>query len=224
MIHLFETRLALDLPLVTGRKTQPASEDTIREIVSFWLDIAGTFCGRQTVQSPCYAIALYSPRYEQIIRSYSFPKWVILADHSKYDPKNILAEFSGEPASFSRVDADDWYANDYAAYLESSLAGIKEPREFFLHNSYYQYDRRRDVTSANPVVHSSPPFASFVYREINNDSLNLPLSPVIGDHSKFKTWPHRKVVGCFAMQSIGRNLANVWQAKDVVPGIPNRFK
>jgi len=214
MNHIFITRIAVLLGgkakiTHTKQKIYSTISDRLNDVVKYWQRHASRFYELQSKDDPFKVYLVYSPCYEHIVRSFEFPNWCVLTKDRKIDrirSPEIYNAYDGQKLSVSRIDADDWYSNDYFEYLNCSAnePGVKT----HLHKNIRLYDRSSKKISV-PQPFSSPGFASIVFNEF--DKSLIPLNTTLWPHGDIKRRPHVTPEHTYCMQSVGCNVVNKWR-------------
>jgi hypothetical protein len=223
MHHVFITRLAVDMrkPKKSNfdrlRRMFDTIEDRIDNIITYWQEHASQFYTNQTIDSPFTVYLVYSPVYESVVRSYSFPEWAIpvtVTDLDRITHPHIYDRYDMKSLSVSRLDADDWYANDYFEYLERDheIGYIDKQLTIHLHKFVNQYNRSSKLLSG-PVRFSSPGFASITFNEFRKSY--MPVNMRLWPHGSIKKYKHQTPTELYGIQSVGLNVVNKWRHNNV---------
>lgn len=214
MNHIFVTRMAVVLGgrariTKTLNKQYDTPRDRIDDIIKYWFDVASKFYTQQTVDQSFKVYVVYSQCYEDVVRSYTYPEWCVLTCDKSIDKmRNVgdFKEYNDMPLSLSRVDADDWYSNDYFEYMSATPGD--EYLTTHLHKRIRLYNRNTNKIST-PQRFSSPGFASITFPKFNVNRLptNLPLWP----HGNIKRRQHFTPNKIYCVQSVGCNVVNKWR-------------
>jgi len=223
MHHVFVTRLAVDL-----RKPKSANLDRLRRgfntieeridgIINYWQEHASQFYVNQTIDSPFTVYLVYSPVYECIVRSHDLPPWAIpttTTDLDRVTHPHIYDKFDTKRLSVSRVDADDWYVNDYFEYLERDheIGYVDKQLTVHLHQFINQYNRSSNLLSG-PVRFSSPGFASLTFNKFYK--ANMPINMRLWPHGSIKKYKHQTPTELYGIQSVGINVVNKWRHNNI---------
>ncbi len=216
MTHLFITRIAVELGgsariTKTQHREYSSPNDRIDNIIKYWLSHASKFYTRQTKDCPFRVYLIYSGKYKDVIMSHTFPEWVTLSTNKNLDRPTgkVYEKYLDQRISVSRIDADDWYSDDYFDYLSTDHkpTDLTNNTTTVLHQSIRFFCRYRQVVS-KPVYFPSPPFGSIIF----NKYLDAPIL-------RFRLWPHGNIIKrphlvpdkCHAMQSVGCNVVNKWR-------------
>ena len=214
MNHVFITRIAVVLGgkarvTHTKQKIYSTIKDRLNDVIQYWQDHASKFYELQTIDNPFKLYPVYSPCYEDVVRSFDYPDWCVLTTNRMVDRTkhpDIYNAHHDQKLSVTRVDADDWYSNDYFDYLNrcASLAG----QHTYLHKKIRLYDRISNKIST-PQPFSSPGFASMVFNTF--DKYKIPLNTSLWPHGDIKRRPHTTPEEIYCMQSVGCNVVNKWR-------------
>jgi hypothetical protein len=244
MNHIFITRLAVYIAsrrnppekvLQTRCKVYDCIEDRISDIIKYWLVHASRFYTQQTIDHPFKVMLVYDPMYENTVKQFNFPSWVELTTDIKIDRlgthSKFLSQYDNSKLSVSRIDADDWFSNDYFEYLAQDHPPTitREDHELsvHLHKRIIQYQRSEKWSQprvSNPVRFSSPGFASYTFNNFNTKDLRsfgLRLWP----HGNIKKYNHITPETIYGLQSVGINVANKWRHRNTSSGpeVTDRF-
>jgi hypothetical protein len=189
--------------------------ERLEDIIRYWFDHASKFYTQQTVDHPFKVYIVYSKCYESIVRSFTFPKWCELVEykHKNIDRVNSIeyySKYNNQPVSISRIDADDWYSDDYFDYLSSDCELTDPGRNLttHLHKWLRLYNRQTGEISL-PQHFSSPGFATNTFKPM--DTSQIPMHLSLWPHGNIKRSPHITPSNIFCMQSVGCNVVNKWR-------------
>lgn len=226
--HYFFTRIACDARTVCGPQQVPRSDDHIMQLIQTWRDQSMRFYYMQVgdPQPDNYRVVLrYSDMYQHLIDRFDWPAWFQADLTTKY-PHQWIADNVPvlQPCSFTRVDCDDSFTNDFMAFLNSRMLtlgtqGVK--RRLILYKKIRQLNMA-DGRITTIMEHMCPMFCSLLWplgfprsaieackekydkRHGPDDLLGL-----IGNHGKFHKLDHESPNRCFALMRItGINSAN----------------
>jgi hypothetical protein len=199
------------------RRTKSKDYDTVAEriedIVKYWFAHGSKFYTQQTVDHQFKVYIVYSKCYEKIVRSFTFPEWCILTESKDIDKINnptFYTEYNNQQLSVTRVDADDWYSNDYFEYLSRDHKPTDPNRKLttHLHKWIRLYDRTTGQVST-PQHFSSPGFASMTFNSFNTK--HIPMRLALWPHGNIKRRPHTTPEDIYGIQSVGCNVVNKWR-------------
>lgn len=218
MNHVFITRMAVILGgsaklKRTKHREYDTVNDRLNDIIKYWFNHASKFYTSQTVDHPFVLYIVYSEHYKDVVLSYNWPDWCILTRNKDIDhinDKSIFGAYDNKPLSVSRIDADDWYSNDYFEYLsqDHKLTHNKHFYTTHLHKELYLFDRYHNRISV-PVKFSSPGFASITFSKFMTGL--LPLNTGLWPHGMIKRRPHYTPEEKYGIQSVGCNVVNKWR-------------
>lgn len=218
MHHIFITRLAVVIPgkasrLETRLKKYSSIQERISDIIQYWSDHASKFYTLQTIDSPFKVFLIYSKRYEDVVKSFDYPDWVELCLDRRIDSiadRQIFEQYDNEPMSVSRIDADDWYSNDYFDMLEQSYVPTHKNLDMsiILNKNIIQFNRANNDVSY-PIRYSSPGFASLVFNKFSKNY--IPVNIRLWPHGSIKRMIHIEPTQLNCMQSVGINAVNKWR-------------
>lgn len=219
MYHIFITRIAVQITgsaktTVTQYKTYNNIDERLHDIIDYWFKHGSKFYELQTVDHPFVVYLVYSKMYEHVIQQYTYPPWVVTTTDQAIDqlkPKHIYTPLIGKDVSVSRIDADDWYCNNYFDYISQDHAYTDSSIKLttHLHKRIRFYDRVNNRVST-PQYFASPAFATRVYRDFTDKlipSRHLKLWP----HGDIKNRSHNTPDQSMCIQSVGCNIMNRWK-------------
>lgn len=227
MHHLFITRLAVAITgkasrLQTKLKTYDSINDRIQDIIQYWHSHASKFYTQQTIDSPFKVFLVYSDKFESIVKSFDYPDWVHLTRDRAIDKicnRGKFERYDQSPMSLTRIDADDWYSNDYFEMLQHDHETTHDKLKMttLLHKRILQFNRSNNTVSL-PVTYTSPGFASYVFKQF--DKKMMPVNIRLWPHGQIKRRPHITPDGLYCMQSVGINAVNRWRMNTTVDNNP----
>lgn len=156
--HVFFTRLAVDLAVMSHGNVAGKPRWHINRIIQFWFKFGSKFLYDQTINRGFEVRMLYSPRYEDLVFSYNYPDFVKFYEYTTVPAEQqwrILDDVP-HPCLVHRLDADDQYSRDFFMYSELRANTIYESQhEAMLHKQFIQFDTRTLLTS--PVITITTP-------------------------------------------------------------------
>lgn len=217
MNHIFITRLAVVLGgkasiTKTKNKLYDSPVDRIRDVIEYWFNHASKFYTQQTVDHNFKVYLVYSDRYRDVVKSYAYPEWCVLTRDKRVDTvrENISGYYYNDSLSVTRIDADDWYSNDYFEYLaqDHEITDMDNMNTTHLHKRVHLFNRTNLLIS-QPQQFSSPGFASVTFKKL--DRSKLPINLKLWPHGSIKHRKHLTPSEIYGMQSVGCNVVNKWR-------------
>ena len=218
MNHVFVTRIAVRLGgkarlTKTRMKQYDNINDRLSDIINYWLQHANKFYTRQTVDDPFQVYLVYSKQYENVVKSFTYPDWCRLTTDKyihRVASKAVYDAYDGKALSVSRIDADDWYSDDYFEYLNEDHEYTNKVKQYtcHLHKWIRMYDRQTSKIST-PQHFSSPGFASVTIPNFRKNMISYGIE--MWPHGDIKRRPHYTPDAIYGMQSVGCNVVNKWR-------------
>ena len=205
-MHIIFTRVGLE---EIGPIKRSSVERT-KKYCQLWLKCSSAFYTAQTKAAPFMVAIQYSPRYEGVVRSFTWPEWVKLTTHIRMFEFVNQEKLAGQRVLMSRLDADDSYSVNFFEALETEPAGL------LLHKRFKQFNMATGELTAE-MRRNAPHFATLIFDQLPSTLVWEDTAGIDNNHKHLEKFPHRELGGCFCLERVtGFNVGNFWKHIDLV--------